>query len=121
MAKLGWAAFGLLAVLVVGLGAARSASPDDTGAKLDELKALMAENNRVQRIDFHRRHYSAHQLGKSCDLDSVCDTEDRTGKLHGFDFRHRYAEGCDRGEKCRQKDAEGDKRLQELERRLEKK
>lgn len=77
MAKVGWIVAAALGVLCV-VGAT---APRDDSKQLEEIKALLVESNRVQRIDIHRRTYREHALLKSCDLEEKCkDLEWRAGR-----------------------------------------
>lgn len=89
----GWiAALALAAVFLI--AAAKPVADDANTAKLEEIKAIVGESLRLQRIEMHRRLFPGHRLGEKCDLDSGCETKDFIIKSHSRAFRHAWAEDC---------------------------
>lgn len=82
MAKLGW----VLAAALAGLLVIGAKAPMDDSKQLEEIKALLTENNRVQRIDVHRRAYKEHHLLQGCDLEKKCDDFERRAATHRFEI-----------------------------------
>ena len=83
MAKLGWVPCAMVLVLIFGVAATRPATDDS--AKLDEIKALLEESLRLQRIDLHRRTYKEHSLFKNCDFDEKCKDFESRAWRHNSD------------------------------------
>lgn len=106
MAKLGWlVAVALMAFLVVG-----ATAPRDDSKQLEEIKALLTESNRLQRIDVHPRAYK-HPLFSSCDFADRCRKMEIMVEVHtverGLDPRyHPLSEACVNRDACKKVEAE---------------
>ncbi len=102
MKFLGWSVAALLSAVVL-LGAAKSAD-DSSTAKLEEIKTIVAESLRLQRLDMHRRLFPAHKLGPKCDLDEGCAAKDGFVRAHARAWAHPWAEDCAAGGICKAKE-----------------
>lgn len=86
-----------------GMGAVHSFKGDDA-QKLEEIRALVAEGNRLQRMDVHPRLYK-HPLLKACDFGPRCEEFNGRVSAHAADvaannFGHPFAEDCGRPGGC---------------------
>jgi len=127
MAKLGWAIAAMLAAVLV-VGAAYSTQGGD-GQKLDEIKALLAESNRLKRIDMHLRFFGGHKLTDKCDFDRICSSEEFASRTRSIEqeraslkpidpraekhigyFFHPLADDCDFGVKCKEREEDGQRK-----------
>jgi len=124
MAKLGWAFFGILALAAAGMAASRPV--DDHGAKLEEIRALLAENNRLQRLEVHPRLYQHHPIFPVCDFGKNCDVYDVRARSHVLDLEpaehhHDFGPECIDRAVCKQREAELQRRVAEVKERQKKK
>jgi hypothetical protein len=123
MAKLGWIVAALAALLVT--GAAYTSAPVDDSKKLDEIKALLEESNRLQRIDVHPRRYKAHALYTQCDFGKTCDALESRANRHDLDFdvlkpHHSFVPECMDKAACKEQEVQYQRRNAELEEFLKK-
>jgi hypothetical protein len=101
MAKLGW----IVAAALAGLLVIGAKAPMDDSKQLEEIKALLTESNRVQRIDVHRRIHK-HPLLKECDLAERCQMFDARVESHNVElsvneWHHPFAENCGTKDGCK--------------------
>jgi len=85
------------------VGAVYSFRSDDS-QKLEEIRALLAENNRLQRIDLHQRAYK-HPLLKACDFGAKCEDFSSRFLFHNVEisinkFGHPFSEECGGSDGC---------------------
>lgn len=112
MAKLGWiVAAALAALLVVG-----AAAPVDDSKTLEEIKALLTENNRLQRIYVHPRTYKQHPLFAICDFGDKCKAFESVGSRHAMEEslnerHHQITEACVSVDACKKVEADWQQKL----------
>lgn len=124
MKKLGWVLCGALLVCVLGLTAA---APDDS-AKLDEIKALLQESVRLQKMDLHPRLYPHHKMFGTCDFAAKCKTYDELGQSHEMkrllapEYRptHVMDEGCVDVAACKKREIDWQERGKKADELLQK-